>query len=1300
MSFPLSDIQRLVVEQLADRRERDLLVSAGAGSGKTTILVESVLAALEKGVRLDQILVVTFTDKAATEMKNKIYRALGKREDLAHHRLRLPQAWISTIHSFCQRLLREHFEQAGVDPRFRVLSAEDAELLLTDATTRIFHERYARGIEAGEAGIFEQLVEMCGYGTEGENLRGVVRELLMRARASEDPDGYLQMHAQRLARKPKSWDDLVWKKDYAERTAQAWREAVGLLRALVDEIPDAARWTAFRDAIASIDPEDLATPDGQEAAIARLGKAKVIKATAPLKFALPNIPSGEGDRLKPLRGLVGTAFASPWLAEMPIDATAVLKDEASASRYALALIELTREIDQAYETAKMRTGRLDFEDLQILALRLVRRLAETPQAVRFERVFIDEFQDVNGLQHQLLDHLCDPTRIFRVGDVKQSIYQFRLADPTIIRDLGRDRPLVRDRAGAPDAAAEWNVLLPRNYRSLPSVIQTANAIARGLFFAEEIGTPYDQQALVPNREPKPGDPDVELLLVPETPPAAGADEATPPTPDAATVKADLQDAEWGAIAQRIRELVASGTVRDEESGEPRPIGHADIAILLRAHANAPALARRLEEEGIPCSVSTGESFFDAPEVRDVTNLLRAVDNLLDDITLAASLRSPAFQWTDAELLVARLAFPRAMHLVFALAALADRVAASDDAPYTGRLLPGDPADRAGLLGDAATLPDEPPFSTLPARAASALDAFLGWREAAGRSELPDLVGRILADSGLTRSVASLPGGLRRRGNLRKFHGIARRYARETGPSLTRFIRWLDLLRESGAKIFESPVSSESVPAVRIQSIHKSKGLEFPVVIVAEMGRRYNLGARTAALVPGKDYLGVRLLDTETYVLRKPIPLRLLIDAARRDDLAEEKRVLYVALTRARDRLIMSGVLNKRAAIPPLYHQVYREAIRQRDAFERAAIGRLLAKKAHPISWVLYTLPPAPSADGAIEGLPLRVRWLGPTARKQSEIPMNPIRAIETTLRAGAPVEAPGGDDADALSAIERAKRRHPGPLPGLLRSARGKIWATEFKSERDVDAVLEGAHAAEEAPDEPAVPLVAPEAAASEGTLIHSLLERIEFTGMTPGNIEERIHAAAGPLGGIPADVAAMLRGSLAHLLTQPIGRALATEAHLHREIAFSLRLSLLEVARWLPELRAEILATPGWNESVEHAENGDLRIRSIADSGAPGTSGASATSGSPAPIGSPDPWVLVQGRIDLVLPAPDGWILLDWKSDRVFGEKAIDERTALYRGQMEIYRRAVRALYGPCVAAHLYFLRPGVSREIGSSSD
>ena len=192
--------------------------------------------------------------------------------------------------------------------------------------------------------------------------------------------------------------------------------------------------------------------------------------------------------------------------------------------------------------------------------------------------------------------------------------------------------------------------------------------------------------------------------------------------------------------------------------------------------------------------------------------------------------------------------------------------------------------------------------------------------------------------------------------------------------------------------------------------------------------------------------------------------------------------------------------------------------------------------------------------------------------------------------------------------------------------------------------------------------------------MIHALLEKIEFIDLNHDNLEARIADAAAAVGGIAEDVARMLRGSLARLLTLPIGRALATNPIVHREVAFSLRLPLLEVARWLPDLRAEILASSDWAGWVAEAEDGGLRI--ARDGGSKAA----------------DPWVLVQGRIDLIVPVPDGWIVVDWKSDRVTGGEAMERRVTLYKGQMEIYRRAVQSLFGSPVRAQIYFLRPEFS--------
>lgn len=1278
----LSDMQRLVVQQLeAERRGRDLLVTAGAGSGKTLVLVESVLARLRAGIPLDRILVVTFTDKAASEMKNRIYERLGEDKELAPLRLRLPQAWISTIHSFCLRLLRERFEMAQVDPRFRVLSSEDAALLLDDSMSRVFHEHYEGWrTKKKSTETFEELVEMCGFDTSGEKLRGVVRELLDYARTSDDPDAFLSRHSERLRNPAGKWSELPWKSDYAERTAATWRRSVGLLRATISEIDtlgkSSSKFRATLEKLEAIDPAQLATPKTQKKVIERLAADGVLKDTPEFAIKLPNLPSGLGEALKKFKAKTADHLRSDWLAELPIDEEQVLGDERQSARLGRALIDLTSQVRDTYDAAKERNGRLDFDDLQIRGLRLIEKLDGTDLAVRFDNVFVDEFQDVNRLQNRILKMVSDPSGIFRVGDVKQSIYQFRLADPGIIRDLSLEHKLVNNPADIPEKSKKWNIPLPTNYRSLPPILEVTNRIANDLFLKTEIGTEYSDQALVPAAESSTPDPSVELMIVHESENDGDSD-------DQDEERQDLRETEWGAIARRISELISEESViRDPDTLETRKIGYSDIAILTRARSHGPDLARRLESEGIPCALGADASFFEAQEVQDLLQILRVTDNLLDDIALAASLRSSAFGWSDAELLCLRLAYPRASHLTYAMACLADR--ATDDKRYSAAVLPDEAEEREVLVGRADELPDEPPFSTLPDRAAEAMTRILGWRDAAGRIELPELVTRVLQQTGLTRSVASLPGGLRRQANLRKFLGITRRYVQDSGHNLHRFLRWLDTLDESRAKISEAPISSESVPSVRILTIHAAKGLEFPVVFLAEMGRGFRFDRSTDSLVPGPDYLGVRLLDREEYMLRKPLPLRLLLAKGRDDVLAEEKRILYVALTRARDRLIMSGIRTSRTVPTEIERRSYRVSREANDAVGRATAEQMLNAKPCQLAWVHYTLPelPAPVNTGApvpVAGLPLTVRFVSPSLCQEPQDSKNRIRALEPALRDLEKVNVPGGDDPEAVEAVRMTQVLRNLPSPGFLEQARGKIWATEFKSGHDFEIAATRDTFEGDGPDEPAEHLIrqAPDVAMAEGTVIHALLENIEFRDLDSGNLDTRLAAAAEKIDGSTPAIDTVVRIGLEHLLTDPICRPLAGSTEVHHEVTFSLRLPLLEVTRWLPELRSEIESSGEWSNWIESDGTGALRIRADRSPEAA------------------DPWVLVQGRIDLVFKDADQWIVLDWKSDRVDEGTALDNRVALYTGQMEIYRRAAEALFGTPVRAILFFLRPGIAREV-----
>ncbi|MBD3160866.1 MAG: AAA family ATPase, partial [Candidatus Eisenbacteria bacterium] len=1004
----LSPLQRLVVDQLRDRsRSRDLLVSAGAGSGKTLVLVESVLAALEAGVPLDRILVVTFTDKAAAEMKGRIDRALDRSPTLAALRPHLPQAWISTIDSFCLRLLRERFDSVGIDPRFRVLSQEDADLMLEESLTRVFHEEYEKARGRADEGApekprFEILVDMCGFDERGERLRGVVRRLLRYARTSKDPGEFLPGHLERMRRKAERWEDLPWREEYAARIDTVWNAGIGLLRILTELLEEAGHDSApFADLLAALETVDAATlhdPVAQRAALEKLRAAGVVDAEQDrIEIGFPALPRGSGEEFKKLKELVQDLLRSDWIAEMPLDPERVCKDENEVVYFALALIRLTQQVWMAYDTAKERAGALDFADLEGRALRLLQARGESGgDPIRFDRVFVDEYQDINGLQHRILSSVADPEALFRVGDVKQSIYQFRLAEPGIIRSLASARTEVRDPGAIADPDGPWNVLLSANYRSLPPVLDFANRIAEGLFLPGEIGGPYGPQALIGEATIEGDPPPAEILL------------AERPDDDEGDAES-ARRAEHAAIAKRIRQLLdEEALVRDPDTKQLRPVEPGDVAILLRARTAAPDLARRLEEEGIAASLGDDDPFFEAQEVRDLMRILYAVDNLLDDVSLAAALRSPAFHWTDTDLLACRLAYPRATRYAYCLAGLAAEGGDSEhDEPIAARVLPADPAEREPLLGARAALPDGPPFASLARKASRDLARFLEWREAAGGIELPELIARILDETHLLRSAAAMPGGLRRRANLRKLLGISRRYARESGHDLHRFLHWLEALEQGGARISVAPVAAESLPAVRILTVHAAKGLEFPVVFLADTSRRFG-GGRTVPVVPGRALLGVRLFDREAFVYRKPHSLRLLEAEQRLDELAEEKRVLYVALTRARDRLIVSGVDDGKEVVSATFREAYRAALGRDDAEASAMRETILAKKARPLEWIDLALGvPLRSEDSerrGAAGLPLTIRRMPAPPEIERPAAGNRIHALRPRLLRLEPVD--------------------------------------------------------------------------------------------------------------------------------------------------------------------------------------------------------------------------------------------------------------------------------------------------------
>jgi ATP-dependent exoDNAse (exonuclease V) beta subunit len=774
------------------RRDGPLLLSAGAGSGKTSVLVERfVRSVTEDGLRPEQILAITFTDKAAGELRARVrerFLEVGRRDDARD----TEAAWVSTIHGFCARVLRAHAVAAGLDPGFAVLDDPGARALrgraFEAALAAFLGDDRPAALELVAAYTPDRLQTMvCGV-HETLRSRGQTRPSLPPPRRAD-------LAAARAGL------------ETAARAAQAHLAASGRSLARID---------AARDAVA-----------GCLAALGAGGGPPVRAAVAALD-------------VKP--GGVSELTAPPYAAYRD-----ALERFAQACRDAralepLALVsELLGRYADAYAEAKRERSVLDFTDLELGA----RDLFDAAPAVagdyaaRFERIMVDEFQDTNPLQLALLDRVARDND-FVVGDALQSIYGFRHAD---VRGFERRRRS-REAAGA---AAE----LTTSFRARPEILATLNAAFGDLHGSE-------QPPLRPGRdEPPAGEPLVELLLVDA--PAFDDDEAEPGPPPLGAGKASLA-AEARLVAARVRALADAGACAPGE-----------VAVLLRAVANMAVFERALQEAGFATLPSAGRGWWGRREVLDLTAHLGALANPRDELALLGVLASPLVGLTSDALALLAMAPQRRSLGLWAVA--------EDAAPR----LP--PADR------------------------DRLEAFVAWfaaeRRAAPGLGLDELLERAVARGRYDAHVLSLADGPRRLANVRKLVRLAAAYEARHGRDLRGFIDHARAELDAAAAETDAPVDGDE-DAVRLMTIHAAKGLEFGVVVVAELGRQ---GAgRAEDLLTGDDRVGLRLVGMDGHS-EPALAFDELRDELRAADAQEERRVLHVALTRAEERLILSGAVD-------------------------------------------------------------------------------------------------------------------------------------------------------------------------------------------------------------------------------------------------------------------------------------------------------------------------------------------------------------------------------------------------------
>lgn len=1045
-------------KEAIEARNDSVLVSAAAGSGKTAVLVERVLSLLKEGMRIDRMLIVTFTRAAAGEMRERIGRRLEEEgaqdAHLRRQSLRLPRAAICTLHVFCARVLREHFQAAGIDPMCRIADEEKLSALRKRALDDVLEAAYADPTQ-NEQALFDQF--------EDRQITEMIDSLYPFLISKADPWAWAEEMCKEERASLSTWRPLL--NQLSESRLRGAEEILPQMERILSRADGPSRYAPCLEADIALTKALL-----EAAREGALRGGKTAYARLSTKRAAPEENPDAAEQFKALR--------AEWKEKIEAARALLPADEAQAEealRHTLkplrALAELTRAMDEKYFALKQSRNYLDYGDLEHLTLKaLSDPKVRQKVAGQFDALFIDEYQDVSGIQEALLNalHRDQQNLMFMVGDVKQSIYRFRLADPTLFLQKYRDYSLEKD-------AEKRKILLQQNFRSHENVLLAVNQVFAHAMREKETEIEYDEAAMLRPGAGQPLGAPVEIHLL-----TAAEDEAGE---GGELKKGYLYEAEL--TARRIKELMRTAVV--QEGNGTRPLRFRDIALLVRyASGRAPHIARILQAHGIPVYSDADAQFFDLPEVTDLMNLLRVIDNPLQDIPLLSALRCPCFGFTEEELARIRLVERK----------------------------PGSAFHEAFL---AVMQKDDP----LAQKARRAWDALAAWRFLSRNLTVDQLVYRVLEESGLYMLSGAQADGDTRQANLRLLAERARGESAKEG--LNAFLRETGRLHASDdGKSAKTLGENEDV--VRILTLHKSKGLEFPVVFLMELARPFRKGGDSPLRLHAKYGMALPFIDAEKRTTSGTCALDALDGVSEMEARAEEARLLYVGMTRARERLILMGSPKRIDACL--------------ERWARPATSSAAGSAACMLDWVMQSL------GGLHEN-----QYVAPNGSVW-RMALRPAEGWkEKSREAAAPLRM--ADEAPGERAQKRLDRQNP-PQPPLKTSV--TAIAKRLREEKDD---WESPADKRRLPQEAAVPdFLASEqlTPAQRGTVTHRVLGLMDYALARQGRIAQAVDALSEKGLLSAAEKAAVRPGWLAGFFASPVGqRALRAET-LRREWAFNLR--------------------------------------------------------------------------------------------------------------------------------------------------
>lgn len=877
-------------------KDQDILVAAAAGSGKTAVLVERIIQkiiASEDPIDVDELLVVTFTNASAAEMRHRIGEALEKEiaKNPSSHRLRrqlslLNKASISTLHSFCLEVIRKYYYLIDIDPSFRIADSTEGDLLRDEVLDELFEDEY--GKENNES--FYKVVDTFTNDRSDSALQDLIQKLYEFSRSHPAPNKWL--------------DNVIELYQVDELTTIDHLPFIDVLRfdivlglqgakEMLEEAYEicklpggpAPRAENYLDDIAIVDrllraSEISWTELYEEMNAWSFSRAKSCRGDEYDKTLLKNADDLRKGAKKAIEKLKEELFTRK--------PESFLKDLREMKDIIQTLVELTKKFSNRMAKIKTEKGLVDFSDLEHFCLQILMdsdKNGEDPQPSsagltyrqQFKEVLVDEYQDTNMVQETILKLVTADGEydgnLFMVGDVKQSIYRFRLAEPNLfLSKYNRFHP--------EGEGTGLRIDLSKNFRSRFEVLAGTNFLFKQIMGTAVGEIEYDEQAELVKGASYPEDEayPVELVLINQADESVDSNEEDKESLTEEFDKVELEQSQLEArfMARQIKRLIEEKKpIFNPKTGTYRPIQYRDIVILLRSMPWAPEIMEQFKLEGIPIYANLSTGYFDATEIAIMLSLLKVIDNPYQDIPLASVLRSPICKLDEEDLSTIRI---HSKHGTFYEAV-------------------------KNFTLNKPSIENEQLHETL----SLFIENLNHWRGLARKGSLSDLIWQLYRDTYFYDFVGGLPGGKQRQANLRAFYDRARQYEETSFRGLFRFLRFIERMQERGDDLGTARALSEQEDVVKLMTIHSSKGLEFPVVFVAGLSRKFNLMDIHHSYMFDKEFgFATKYVNAEKRITYPSLPQLAFKRKKKLETISEEMRVLYVALTRAKEKLILVG----------------------------------------------------------------------------------------------------------------------------------------------------------------------------------------------------------------------------------------------------------------------------------------------------------------------------------------------------------------------------------------------------------